>query len=64
MDALNKMSGAIIFNPEKADYHLQRGILYKRQRDFNSAIDDFLLGLKKINHDEKKDHVLFNNFQR
>ena len=63
-DAVNKLSGAIMFNPEKADYHLQRGILYKRQRDFNSAIDDFLLGLEKMNHDEAKDPILFNNFQR
>ena len=63
-DALNKMTGAIMFNPEKADYHLQRGILFKRQRDFNSAIDDFLLGLEKMNHDEHKDQMLFNNFQR
>jgi tetratricopeptide (TPR) repeat protein len=63
-DAVNKLTGAIMFNPEKADYHLQRGILYKRQRDFNSAIDDFLLGLEKMNHDEQKEPILFNNFQR
>jgi tetratricopeptide (TPR) repeat protein len=58
------MTGAITFNPEKSDYHLQRGILYKRMRDFNSAIDDFLLGLEKMQHDESKDPILFNNFQR
>jgi tetratricopeptide (TPR) repeat protein len=63
-DAINKMTGAITFNPEKSDYHLQRGILYKRMRDFNSAIDDFLLGLEKMQHDESKDPILFNNFQR
>lgn len=63
-DALNKMTGAITFNPDKAEYHLQRGILYKRLRDFNSAIDDFLLGLEKMNHEEVKDPLLFANFQK
>ena len=63
-DALNKISGAIAMNPEKAEYNLQRGILYKRLKDFNSAIDEFLLGLEKINHDKTKDPVLFANFQR
>lgn len=63
-DALNKLSGAIAFNPAKPEYHLQRGILYKRLKDFNSAIDDFLLGIEKINEYEIKDAELFNNFQR
>lgn len=63
-DALNKLTGAIAFNPGKPEYHLQRGILYKRLRDFNSAIDDFLLGLEKINEYEVKDSNLFSNFQR
>ncbi|CAF0723587.1 unnamed protein product [Brachionus calyciflorus] len=63
-DALNKMTGAISFNPTKPEYHLQRGILYKRLKDFNSAIDDFLIGLEKMNEYEIKDQVLYSNFQR
>ncbi len=30
-------------------YNLQRGIIHKRMKNFNSAIDDFLIGLEKIN---------------
>lgn len=63
-DALNKMTGAISFNPSQPEYHLQRGILYKRLKDFNSAIDDFLIGLEKINEYEIKNEELYANFQR
>lgn len=63
-DALHKITGAISFNPSKPEYHLQRGILYKRMKDFNSAIDDFLIGLEKINEYEIKDKELYSNFQR
>jgi tetratricopeptide (TPR) repeat protein len=63
-DGIGKMSSAIAFNPEKAEYHLQRGILYKRVRDFNSAIDDFLLGLDKLNKQEETNSELELNFQR
>ncbi len=63
-EALNKMTGAIIMNPVEAEYNLQRGILYKRLQDFNSAIDDFLLGLDKMNHDEVAKPELFKAFQR
>ena len=58
------MTGAITMNPVNPEYNLQRGILYKKLQDFNSAIDDFLLGLDKINHDEKNNPILFKNFQR
>lgn len=51
-------------NPLKADYNLQRGILHKRMKNFNSAIDDFLIGLEKINNDQTQDPILFANFQR
>lgn len=63
-EAVNKMTGAITMNPVNAEYNLQRGIMYKKLQDFNSAIDDFLLGLDKINHDEKTNPILFKNFQR
>ena len=63
-DALNKLNGSISMNPIKAEYNLQRGILHKRMKNFNSAIDDFLVGLEKINHDQSKEPILFANFQR
>ena len=63
-EALNKMTAAINMNPLNAEYNLQRGILYKRLQNFNSAIDDFLIGLDKMNHDEVNNPVLFNHFQR
>lgn len=63
-DALNKLNGAISMSPLKAEYNLQRGILHKRMKNFNAAIDDFLIGLEKINHDQSKEPELFANFQR
>jgi tetratricopeptide (TPR) repeat protein len=63
-DALNKLNVAITFNPRMAEYYLQRGILQKRLKDFNSAIDDFLMGLEKNQQSQVKDQVLYQNFQR
>ena len=63
-DALNKLNVAITFNPRNAEYYLQRGILCKRLKDFNSAIDDFLIGVEKHQQSQSKDQVLFQNFQR
>jgi hypothetical protein len=63
-DALNKLNGSISMNPINAEYNLQRGILHKKMKNFNSAIDDFLVGLDKINHDQSKEPQLFANFQR
>ena len=63
-DALNKINGAIAMNPAKAEYNLQRGILYKRIQNFNAAIDDFILGLDKIDHNPANDAELFKNLQR
>jgi tetratricopeptide (TPR) repeat protein len=48
-DALIKMNTAIKLHPDKPEYLLQRGILFKRSRDFIACIDDFLHGLEKIN---------------
>lgn len=39
-------------------------MLFKRRKDFNSAIDDFLLGIDKLNKDLPTDHQLLANFQR
>ena len=63
-EALNKMTSAITMNPDDPEYNLQRGILYKKIQDFNSAIDDFLLGLDKMNQENLTDADLFNSFQR
>jgi tetratricopeptide (TPR) repeat protein len=69
-DALVKINSAIKLNPDNPEYNLQRGILYKRIRDFNSCIDDFIHGLEKLNEkkeEETADEVskqLSYNFQR
>ncbi len=73
-EALIKMNSAISFNPTKVEYHLQRGVLYKRLKNFNAAIDDFLLGLQKLEKQSVNtsattssttaDSNLFANFQR
>lgn len=68
LDGINKLSEAILYHPEKAEFHLQRGILFKRRKDFNSAIDDFLLGIEKLNKEEKIEpedkQEMVANFQR
>lgn len=64
LDGITKMTSAISFNPEKPEFHLQRGILYRRQKDFNSAIDDLLLGLEKIKKLNESDPELESNIQR
>jgi len=73
-EALIKLNSAISFNPSKAEYHLQRGVLYKRLKNFNAAIDDFLLGLQKLEQQSSStstgtsfsstDPNLFANLQR
>lgn len=49
IDGIIQLTQAINHDPENAEYHLQRGVLFKRRKDFNSAIDDFLLGIDKLN---------------
>lgn len=63
-DALVKINSAIRLNPDQPEYLLQRGILYKRMRDFNSCIEDFLVGLEKIALLEVNDEQLVANFRR
>lgn len=58
------MTSAITMNPDEPEYNLQRGILYKKLQDFNSAIDDFLLGLDKMNQENITNRELFSSFQR
>lgn len=72
LDGIEKLTRAIEYNPDMAEYHLQRGVLFKRRRDFNSAIDDFLLGMDKLNKnmgetnnvDSNSTKQLLANFQR
>ena len=63
-EALVKINGAIRLNPDKPEYNLQRGVLYKRSRDFNTCIDDFLNGLQKIRELGVNDEQLVANFRR
>lgn len=66
VDGIVQLTQAIQYDPEKAEFHLQRGVLFKRRKDFNSAIDDFLLGIEKLNKVDGTsfDQQLMNNFQR
>lgn len=67
VDGIVQLTQAIQYDPEKPEYHLQRGVLFKRRKDFNSAIDDFLLGIEKLNKDKElmdQQQLMSNNFQR
>ncbi|XP_041090261.1 tetratricopeptide repeat protein 16-like isoform X2 [Polyodon spathula] len=44
-EALQKINTALENNPEEVQYYLFRGTLYRRLKDFNAAIDDFILVL-------------------
>ncbi|XP_036454650.1 tetratricopeptide repeat protein 16 [Colossoma macropomum] len=45
-DALSKITTAVEKNPEKAQYYLFRGILYRRLKDFIAAIEDLVLAVE------------------
>ncbi|XP_072521005.1 tetratricopeptide repeat protein 16 [Salminus brasiliensis] len=45
-DAVGKISTALEQNPEKAQYYLFRGILYRRLKDFIAAIEDLALAVE------------------
>ena len=51
-EALRKMSQAIDHDPTVAEFHVLRGSINRRMRQFNNAVDDFLLALDKTDHDE------------
>lgn len=63
-DALQKINTAISMNPIKPEYHLQRGIIYKRMKNFNSAIDDFILGLDKLEHQVTENVQVYDSLNR
>ncbi|XP_066511003.1 tetratricopeptide repeat protein 16-like [Hoplias malabaricus] len=52
-DALGKISTAVEQNPEKAEYYLFRGILYRRLKDFIAAIEDLALAVELSDAGEK-----------
>ncbi|KAM8934270.1 tetratricopeptide repeat protein 16 [Pelodytes ibericus] len=50
-DALSKICIAIENNPSSADYHIFRGTVYKRLKDFSAAVDDFVMAMQLCNAD-------------
>ncbi|XP_062930230.1 tetratricopeptide repeat protein 16-like [Mobula hypostoma] len=47
--AFHCINKAIDNNPVELDYYIFRGTLYRRVKNFNAAIDDYLLVLDKVN---------------
>uniref|UniRef100_A0A3B4D739 Tetratricopeptide repeat domain 16 n=1 Tax=Pygocentrus nattereri TaxID=42514 RepID=A0A3B4D739_PYGNA len=45
-NALSKITTAVEKNPEKAQYYLFRGIIYRRLKDFIAAIEDLVLAVE------------------
>ncbi|XP_056313142.1 tetratricopeptide repeat protein 16 [Danio aesculapii] len=45
-DSLGKINSAMEFIPNKAQYYLFRGILYRRLKDFTAAIEDLVLAVE------------------
>ncbi|KAM4696063.1 uncharacterized protein WCC33_014791 [Rhinophrynus dorsalis] len=72
-DALKKICFAIEFHPSSAEYHIFRGTLYRRLKDFSAAVDDFVLAIELCStqgtgaeqlHSEAEKHLLltYNDF--
>nr|XP_039259646.1 tetratricopeptide repeat protein 16-like [Styela clava] len=53
-EAINRTTAAIETDPSVAEFHVFRGALYRRLKNFNAAIDDYMLAMDKTNHDETK----------
>ncbi|MGH0122740.1 UNVERIFIED_CONTAM: hypothetical protein FKN15_007071 [Acipenser sinensis] len=51
-EALQKINTALENNPEEVQYYLFRGTLYRRLKDFSTAIDDFILALDRSGGEE------------
>ncbi|CAG5117465.1 unnamed protein product, partial [Candidula unifasciata] len=60
--ALQKISLAIQMNPSVAEYHVLRGTLHRKLKDFNGAVDDLRLALDKCDH--RRSHPVYRNSQR
>ncbi|XP_053337679.1 tetratricopeptide repeat protein 16 [Clarias gariepinus] len=52
--ALEKISTALELNPENSQYYVLRGTLYRRLKDFTSAIEDLMIAVE-LRNDEAKD---------
>ncbi|XP_041049924.1 tetratricopeptide repeat protein 16-like isoform X2 [Carcharodon carcharias] len=53
--ALDNINEAIDNNPNEADYYVFRGTLYRRLKNFDAAIDDYLFVLDIISNAERSD---------
>ncbi|XP_078406106.1 tetratricopeptide repeat protein 16-like isoform X2 [Cetorhinus maximus] len=53
--ALDNINEAIDNNPNEADYYVFRGTLYRRVKNFDAAIDDYLFVLDIISNAEQSD---------
>lgn len=51
-EAINRTTTAIETNPAASEYHIFRGALYRRLKNFNAAIDDYILAMDKTGHIE------------
>ncbi|XP_060697203.1 tetratricopeptide repeat protein 16-like [Hemiscyllium ocellatum] len=56
--ALDNINEAIDNNPNKADYFVFRGTLYRKFKNFNAAIDDYLFILDKLSKTKESDIYL------
>ncbi|XP_059494342.1 tetratricopeptide repeat protein 16-like isoform X1 [Stegostoma tigrinum] len=55
--ALDNINEAINNNPNKADYFVFRGTLYRKLKNFNAAIDDYLFVLDKVSTTESDTYL-------
>ncbi|XP_043575635.1 tetratricopeptide repeat protein 16-like [Chiloscyllium plagiosum] len=56
--ALDNINEAIDNNPNKVDYFVFRGTLYRKFKNFNAAIDDYLFILDKLSKTKESDIYL------
>ncbi|EDV27533.1 uncharacterized protein TRIADDRAFT_53326 [Trichoplax adhaerens] len=52
-ESLDKINSAIETFPASADFHLFSGALHRNRKDFNSAIDEYILAMDKTDHNEE-----------
>ncbi|XP_042193369.1 tetratricopeptide repeat protein 16 [Callorhinchus milii] len=52
-EAMQKINKALENNPNEANYYILRGTLYRKLKEFNAAIDDYLFALDKVNYNDQ-----------
>lgn len=52
-DAASRISLAIELNPLIGQYHVKRGAFHRRLGDYTAAIDDFIIAMDKVDHNEQ-----------